>query len=496
VTISRRDLMRGLGAGLALAACRAPATRAPRLDDAIDPRDALRAAVAQVRTRWPGATGWLATRERTAVVVGSDVRETVRRFTATVVLRGIDGVRVVEKVGSDATPAALATFASDLAAIGPGRGGTLDPGRVEDHRARVERDPARLPAAKWIAELDDNLERAEAIGSSRIVWRAAHAIVDDERTWFVGEGRDVSQRAVRVRSGLTLLAWAGDEPMIGEAVGARAAGLEALSIDADAIALATERALERLTPGQPPVGASAVLLDASCVAALIGAGIGDVLTSQRWWRPDLRARVLLAQPIGAAAVTIAEDPTVGGYGGYRVDDEGWPAARTVLVDGGALRRVLADEAGAAALQVARTGSGRRRHGDGVVAARASELAMMPGSVAAPGLLAALGDGLVIEDAEGVVVDPATWRVRIRARRARRVVRGQLTGHAWSGIEVRGDVPGLLGAVRAVGDTVGVFPHASGLRTVVSDAAALDDPPAAVRAPAVVTEGDVRARRHT
>jgi len=490
VRLSRRDLLRVLGAGAAAGAlgaigCGGPARPAPRLEETIDPREALREAVAQVRSRWPDASGWLATRERSTAIAGSDVRATARRFTATVVLRGRDGARIVERVVGDATATSIAAVAAELAAAGPGRGGTLGGAARGDHRPALKRDPVRQHAAKWIAVLDDNLARAEKIGSSRVVWRSAHAIVDDERTWFVGDGRDIAQRAVRVQSGLTLLAWDGDEPMIGEVGTARAAGLEALALDDGAIATATRRALERLTPGEAPAGRHAVLLDPSIVAMLIGAGIGDVVTSARLRRPDLRAIGLLERPIAAPRIAVTDDPTVGGFGGYHFDDEGWPAARTVLVDGGMLRGVLTDAAGAAALHRARTGHGRRRHGDGAVAARSSELVLAPGTVTETALRGALGDGLALEDAEGVVVEPRTWRVTIRARRARRIVRGEPTGHAWAGIELRGDVPGLLGAVRAIGDTALAFPCRG------DD----DAPAAAVRAPALVTEADVQPRRH-
>ena len=485
MTLDRRELLRVLGATAAAGvlgsvACGGGARRTAVAAGDVDPRALLQGAVARVRERFPVASGWLAIRERTSVIAGSDARGTSRRFTATVVLRARDGAgRSFERVIGDPGAEAIGDAAAELAAAGGG-GGALDPGAPGDHASPAERDPARTPVARWLADLDETLRRAEAVGSSRIVWRAAHAVVDDERRWFVGDGVDVMERAVRVRSGLTLVAWSGTRPLIGEVVVARRAGLEALALDDARIARASERALELLTPGEPPLGEAVVVLDPSVAAALIAAGCGEVLTSAAWPRPDLAARGLLGAAVAAPAITIADDPTAGGFGGYAVDDEGWPAARTPLVEAGALAGVLTDEAGATHTGRPRTGNGRRRHVDGRVAAAPSDLHAGAGTTT--DLLGAIGDGLLVEDADGATVDPASWRVTVRARRARRVAGGKLTGHVWTDVEVRGAVPALLGGVTAIGDTVEAHPVGG------------DDTPISVTAPGLATRADVAPRR--
>lgn len=490
--LHRRELLRVLGAtaaagALGSIACggRRGTQAAARVEE--DVRAVLRDAVARVRATFPVASGWMATRERTTVVAGSDARGTSRRFTATVVLRarGVDG-RTIERVIGDATGDAILDAAGELAAAGGGGGGTLDPGQPTgqpiDQPAAPKEDPARVPVARWLAILDDTLRRAEAVGSSRIVWRAAHAVVDDEHTWFVGDGADVAQRSVRVRSGLTLVAWSGTRPMIGEVGVARRAGLEGLALDDAGLDRATERALELLTPGEPPTGESAVVLDPSVSAALLAAGAGQVLTAARWARPDLRARGMLGTPVAAAAVSVADDPTAGGFASYRFDDEGWPAARTALIEAGTLTGVLADEAGAAHAGLPRTGHGRRGHGDGAIAARPSDLVVAAGTdTDLPGMI---GEGLLIEDADGATVDPASWRVTVRARRARKVSAGRLSGHAWTDVEVRGTLPALLGAVIGIGDAAETHPVGDGERA----------PPASVTAPALASRAEVVPRR--
>jgi len=490
VSITRRELLRALGTSAAAGAlwsvgCGPPAKAASlQRFGPEELRAALREAVARVRTKYPYATGWAALRERTTLLAGSGERGTARRSTATVVLRARDASgRTVERVVGEADPGAIAVAAAELATAGPGGGGALAPGAAEDHAEVMATDLANTPRARWLDTLDATLARAEALSSSRIVWQSAHATIDDDRRWFVGDGRDVAQRAVRVRSGVTLMAWSGTRPMIGEVMAARAGGLEALALDDDEVDRAARRALELLTPGDLPAGASAVVLDSSVVAAAITAGVGGVLTTAWWTRPDLRARALAGATIGAAAVTITDDPGAGGFARYVVDDEGWPAAPTPLITAGVLGGVLADEDGAARAGVPRTGHGRRGHGNGGVAARPGQLTLAPGAATDDELLAAIGDGVVVEDADGAVVDPATWRITVRARRVRRVARGKLSGHAWTDVELRAELPQLLADVTAIGATARAY-------------GGFDDDGVAIgaTAPAIATRGALSTRR--
>ncbi len=485
MSLTRRELVALLGrtaAAGALWACGGrggPATAGAPVE--VELRSVLRDAVAAVRATWPEASGWAGQRARTHLLSATGGRGTTTEHLAVVTLRVADARGVIERTTHDVTPEAIARLAAELAAAGPGTGRTLDPGAPVDHVARPAQDPATLPAAGWLVALDAALARSERLGETRIVWRAAHAIVDDERRWFVGDGLDVLHRAARVRAGITMLAWSGNRPMIGEVVVGRAAGIEALGVTDDAIALAAGRALELLTPGDVPAGPSALVLDPSVVAAIVAAGIRDVVTTAAWGRPDLAARARLGQPVAAPAVTIVDDATAGGFAGHARDDEGAPARRVALVDGGTLAAVLADARGAAIAGVPRTGHGRRGLDDGAVAARATDVTMTAGAEPDDALLAAIGDGLVIETADGASVDPRTWQLVVRAARARRVARGKLTGHAWGDVEVRGEVPALLGAVSALGATTTTLTSLDGVATSVT-------------APAIATRGDVAPRR--
>ncbi|MCB9564787.1 MAG: hypothetical protein H6708_30750 [Kofleriaceae bacterium] len=487
MSLSRRDLLRLLGgsaAAGALWACGGAAPRAAaRRSDPEDVRRALRDAVATVRGAFPAASGWAALRTRTSLIAASGARGTATEVTATVVLRAQSrGGAVLERVGADATPAAIAALAAELAARGGDGGGTLDPGPPIAHLATVAVDPAATEPASWLAPLDAILARTLEQGSSRIVWQAAHGVIDDESAWTIADGVDVARRTVRVTTGVSAMAWSGNRPMLGEVVRGQAAGVEALALPDAAITRATAQALELLTPGDVPAGEVAVVLDPSVTAALLARGVAAVATSGAWTMPDLAARARLGQTIAAADVTVVDDPTSGGFAGYAVDDEGQAAAPLTLVDRGVLAAVLCDAHGARRTGLPRTGHGRRRPGDGAATATASDLTMTAGAADDDALLEAIGDGLLIEDALGAAVDPRRWQVVVRAARARRVVRGRLSGHVWGDVELRGEVPALLGGVTAIG---------AATATRIGDD---DGLPSSVTAPAVATRGLITPRR--
>jgi TldD protein len=68
----------------------------------------------------------------------------------------------------------------------------------------------------------------------------------------------------------------------------------------------------------------------------------------------------LGEQIAHAEVTALVDATrVGLWGSIRMDDEGMPGSKTVLIDGGVLRTYLSDRAGAQQTGVPRSGNGRR-----------------------------------------------------------------------------------------------------------------------------------------
>ena len=122
-----------------------------------------------------------------------------------------------------------------------------------------------------------------------------------------------------------------------------------------------------------------------------------------------------------------------------------------------MRGPLCDAAAASALRRPRTGHGRRAGPLDPVEPRPSHLVLAPGARQRDDLIAAVdGQGYLIESGVAGSGDPLSWRVAVRARRAREIARGRLTGRVYGPVVVAGEVPALLGAVRALDKGVQVF----------------------------------------
>jgi PmbA protein len=151
-----------------------------------------------------------------------------------------------------------------------------------------------------------------------------------------------------------------------------------------------------------------------------------------------------------AALSITDDPLLEGRLGTRpADDEGMPSRRLPLVEAGTLRAFVYDLETAARAGTASTGHGRRTI-FGKPSIGYSNLVVAPGDADEAALLAAVGDGLVVDDLIGVgqgnVVSGAfSHPVAL----AYRVERGEITGRV-KDAAVAGNAYELLRRIRLLG----------------------------------------------
>ena len=329
--------------------------------------------------------------------------------------------------------------------------------KVVAREVRLGIDPRDKSIGDWLERAARLQERAAKVGGSRLVYRATAVEVDDSDVLFVGDGRDLAQRLVRTRARVLFLAWTGSMLAAEEATASGALGLEGADISGGEIERAAEGALTLLTSSQMEAGTRELLLDPSVAALLIGCGVARGFEGDAWVR-GARADTMLDKAAAAEAVTLHDDATAGrAYGGFRFDDEGWPAAPLALIERGVVRGPLCDAAAAAALRRPRTGHGRRVGPLDAVEPRPSHLVLAPGTRARDDLIAAVdGQGYLIESGVDGSGDPVSWRAAVRARRAREIARGRLTGRVYGPVVVAGDVPALLGAVRGIDKGVQAF----------------------------------------
>ncbi|HTE52240.1 MAG TPA: metallopeptidase TldD-related protein [Kofleriaceae bacterium] len=478
---SRREVMAALAAGAAGAAvpgwagllgcggarpAPAAAPAPPPMESIAGLRAQLRSVAADLGRRFRRVAVRAELGQLTSVRVEAEDRALEQRGRTSLSLAGFDGRSWTELVGEDLSPDAIARAAAALvigrgaaaaraapiptAAAVAAKSGASD--EVPGPRMRL--DPRARPASEWLDRAAQLHDRAGRVGGSRLVYRAASLEVDDSEVIFVGDGRDLAQRLVRARARALFLAWTGAALVGEEASRSGAFGLEVAQLADSQLERAATGALTLFTSGTVVPGARDLVLDPSVAALLVRHGARG-LEADAWARGGARASALAGRTAGAAIVTVRDDPTADAcYGGYRFDDEGWPAAPVAIIERGAVRGPLCDEAGAAALGRPRTGHGRRAGPRDPVEARPSHLVLEPGTRTLDQLIAAIdGQGYLVESGIDGSGDGPSWRVAIRARRAREIEGGRLTGRVYGPVVVAGDVPALLGAVRGVGRDV-------------------------------------------
>lgn len=329
-----------------------------------------------------------------------------------------------------------------------------------DFALPLVRDPTGLGPKVWLDQVGELYARGRRVGGSRIVYRGAYLTVDDCVTLHVSAAGDLSQRIVRSRAGLLLVAWTGAAPTADEAGRAGTLGFEVMDIDDDSLEAAADRALAQLTAREVTEGDTDVILDPTLVGLIASDALAPALNASAWIGRESRAAD--ERLIGSSEVTVIDDPTVAaGYGAYFFDDEGWVGRPTTLIDNGSVATPMTDAASAAALRLARTGNARRASITEPARIHPSNIGVARGAHTSEALIAGIDRGLVVEGALALRIDPRSWRLVIRAARARGVAAGKLSGARYGALELRTNLPALLGAVRGVGDRVEWQPRSIG-----------------------------------
>ena len=447
----------GCGAG---AAGGARGRGAERARDAADLRAQLRMLVAELSPRFRGVRARAEIASSTRVAVDAAERGVIERRATGVVLSGHDGAQWIELGSQDISEEGVTALALALTArtAGPGASAARRPGRARTFTTAHGRDPRRAAPGDWLERAAKLHERAAAIGGSRIVYRAAALVVDDRDVIAVGDGVDVAERRVRARGSALFLAWTGVRLVAEEASRGAAAGLEAAEVPDGALAAAAEGALAHLSDSAPGAGEHELVLDPSVSALFLRHGVAPAMTGEGW-----------DAPAAAAPITVRDDPTVAGaYGGYQVDDEGAPARSVTLVERGAPGGAL--------------GTGHLRRGGPLAEARPrpAHLVLEPGAETQESLVAGVKQGFLIEGGQSGGGDPRARRVGLRARRAKEIVDGRLTGRAYGPVQLAGGVAAMLAGVRAVA----AAPALASWREV-DDAEAATAVPVSASAPALV-----------
>ncbi|TML63029.1 MAG: TldD/PmbA family protein [Actinobacteria bacterium] len=307
--------------------------------------------------------------------------------------------------------------------------GTLDPSVLEEVLGEARDNAAfgavddcyGLPVPDGVAVADLDLFRPElgqfptarkvelALELERAT-RAADARVRGVETAEYGDGMSESAivtsegiRATARRTVCSLVAYAiageGSETQtgFGYSVARRPDDLDVAAAAGDA----AERATRLLGARQPASRRLTVVLEPRVTASLLGivAGAigGDAVVKGRSMFVDR-----LGEAVAVGSLTLVDDPTTPeAYGATPYDAEGLATRRNVVIDGGVLRSFLHNAYTGRRAGAGSTGSAVRGGFKSTPGAGARALSLVPGDRSPEELVAAVGDGVVVQSVTGL-----------------------------------------------------------------------------------------------
>ena len=354
---------------------------------------------------------------------------------------------------------------------------------VDDHAGLAHPDgvaPAELElwaegAATWPTTdkvaLALALERAARAGDPRV-----RQVVSADYGDGCAETAIASSTGIRATSRRTtcyvaadVVAGGGEETQtgVGYHVGRDPADLRVDEAARDAV----ERATRLLGATKPHSATLTVVLDPRVTATLL-AILAGALSGEEVAKGRSMFAGRLGQQVGAAQLTLVDDPTdPRALGAARYDAEGLACRPTVLVDGGRLSGFLYDTYSARLAGATSTGSAVRagfKSGPGV-GARA--LALAPGELDQDGVLAAAGDGLLVQSITGVHsgVSAVSGDFSVGAEGLR--IRGGALAEPVREVTIASTLQRMLQSLLAVGNDVEWLPgNAAGQSVAIAEVA--------------------------
>ena len=317
----------------------------------------------------------------------------------------------------------------------------------ETFRGPIKEDPRSIGADRWLQRADAIYATAQAIGGTRVIYRAAQITTRDVETFVVTPATQCWQRIVRTQAGVSLVAYTGTTLSPSHAHSGAMGGLEVAHVRTEAIQEAAQRALSSLTARPAPDTHAELVLAPEVGALFVSACLCPPLNATKWVTGESRARALWPMDAANHLVRVVDNPLVANaYGSTGFDDQGVRSSAVPLVTAEGLSP-LTEARSARTLGMKNHGNARVT--DTGITAHISNAEVKPGTTPASQLIAAVTRGFLIEGAHSAWVDAHTWRFALRAARAKEIVRGKLTGRVHHSVVVRGTVPAILSRVQGV-----------------------------------------------
>jgi TldD protein len=217
---------------------------------------------------------------------------------------------------------------------------------------------------------------------------------------------------------------------------------------------ATRRAIRMLTAAPAPAGSMPVIIAAEAGGTMIHEAVGHGLEADLAGNGFSVYAGRLGERVASDLITVVDDATLAGRRGtFTFDDEGTPAARTVLIEHGVLKAYLADRRMAAKLGVAPSGNARRQSYEHLPIVRMTNTFIMPGRDDPAAILRETPSGLFVRRMGGGQVNTINGDFVFDVQEGYRIEHGAI-GEPVRGATLTGNGPAILSSIDRVGTDLG------------------------------------------
>ncbi len=329
-------------------------------------------------------------------------------------VRVFSGVSAYYATTNDTTPEGLVRAAKQAAAALSGaRAGEGAPLRDMAAPAPfpVRLRPGDVPGERKARLLHDASKAARAEGDAIRQVIASLSDVEADVVIANSEGVFAADRRTYTRLGVQAVAADASGNQTGFQGPGMHMGYEMFEklVDPEAAARAAARtALVMLNAPVCPAGVMPVSIESGFGGVIFHEACGHSLEATSVALGNSEFCGKLGQQIASPVVTAVDDGTLPGeWGSIRIDDEGTPTGRLVLIENGILKNYMIDRLGARRMGMPVTGSARRQSYAFAPTSRMRNTFIAPGESEDAEIIATMGDGLYAAKMGGGSVNPAT-----------------------------------------------------------------------------------------
>lgn len=287
---------------------------------------------------------------------------------------------------------------------------------------------AMVANAARIALLREGVNAARAYSNEVTQVTAGYLDVDQRVLIATSDGVWAEDRRPRGRVNFNAVAMKDGEAQTGSVSPGRGEGFEQFLL-ADMAGLGREAAAMAVTmlhAPDCPAGFVPVVIDGGFGGVILHEACVHSLEATSVAKGNSEFCGKLGQKIASDIVSAVDDGTMPGeWGSIRVDDEGMPSQRNILIENGVLKSYLVDLLGARLMNHPRTGSSRRQGYTYAPTSRMTNTFFAPGTDDEEEMLRTMGEGLFAKAMGGGSVNPLTGEFNFAVREAYWVKDGKI-----------------------------------------------------------------------